>query len=31
MHAQHSRLPAQIEQLEDVVDAELAEWSFDRY
>src|SRR5687768_8322415 len=30
-HAQRSRLPAQVEQLEDIVDPELAEWAFDRH
>ena len=30
-YAERSGLPAQIEKLEDVVDAELAEWSFDRH
>ena len=30
-HAQRARLPAQVEQLEDVVDAELAERSLDRH
>jgi hypothetical protein len=29
--AQHSRLPAEIEQLEDIVNAELAERSLDRH
>src|SRR5213596_3138782 len=30
-HAEHARLPAQVEELEDVVDAELLERSLDRH
>jgi hypothetical protein len=30
-HGQRPRLPAQVEQLEDVVDAELLERAFDRH
>jgi hypothetical protein len=30
-HAEHARLPAQVEQLEDVMNAELAKRSLDRH